>query len=177
MQPRIFTKGGAAVQDYIIDQTEPNIASLSCGLTSVGHGGCGPVAVYNACRMLGDRPSLGEILKAFRENRGFVLWGLAGSKTGMLLRWFRAGGYRAEKCTGFPRETGVYILRYWFWTKKFPFVGSHFVAYRQEGEQGTYYNVCSGAKAPLHFRGTAENYLRSVHGFAPTVLKVCKKSE
>lgn len=163
--------------DFIFDQTEPNIAALPCGLATVGHSGCGPIALYNACLLSGKETALSEILSDLRQGHGFSLWGFAGSKTQMLLRWLKGKGFRVQKSRSCFGNDGVYILRYWFWQKKFPFLGSHYVAFSQTGDLGVYYNVCSGAKTPLICKGTVLDYLHAQKGFAPTVIKICSGQE
>ena len=165
--------------EYIYDQTSSPHGETSLGIASVSHGGCGPVAVYNAMLMLGNYASLNEIIDYFEQDNGIYFGGLLGSSFYTCANYFRDQGYSVYT----TKEVAAYsdlaasadacILWCWFDTKGFPFVGAHFMAFKQNGTMGRYYNPFSGSTSPYDYNGDCYSFLRNDYdGYYPALILI-----
>ena len=59
---------------FIYNQHYEPYSSMEMGLTTLSHGGCGPIAVYNALKIMGRSDiSLQYDINYFEENNGLLL--------------------------------------------------------------------------------------------------------
>ena len=156
--------------EYIYSQTSSPHASTSLGIANVSHGGCGPVAVYNAMLMLDNHASLNEIVEYFEQDNGIYFGGLLGTSFYTCANYFRDQGYSVYMTkdiatySDLAASADACILWCWFDTKDFPFVGAHLMAFKQQGTQGMYYNAFSDSTSPYSYNGNCYSFLSNVYG-------------
>ena len=131
--------------DYIHDQKDESVGSIELGSATVSHGGCGPVAVYNAMQILGKTGVLFEdVLSYYEDNNGYLLDGYLGTSVYTCISYFEDQGYTVVatrdviNSAEYARYADASILWCWFDTISFPYLGAHFMAFEQIGTYGVY---------------------------------------
>lgn len=120
------------------------VSGYSIGIAKVSHGGCGPIAVYNALQAAGRGESFPLIVLGF-ERYALRAGGLLGGDPGKMERFFREckiAAIRSESYDDFVsvmRAVKVGIICYW--TAKPGRSLLHFAAVVNMGEKG--YAVCN----------------------------------
>lgn len=118
---------------YILDQDDPKIQKMRFGIASVGHGGCGAVAIYNALVALGERPDFPQVVAGCRKR----LFGLLGMSRRAVMRFFSNAGYRVTLCRDRERfdaciEQYDAVILWHTWLGLPWLVGMHFFYVRRE---------------------------------------------
>lgn len=141
-------------EEYITDQDAEGIGSLRLGSATIGHGGCGIVACYNAMLKLGESPSLKQIARSFEDNGYLNVSGLLGTLPIYIENWFNSKGYIAvqvefipenyELVRLFSEKADACILWYGYTSSSFPWMGAHFVMYERFEEGYNFYNTPNG---------------------------------
>ena len=159
---------------FIDSQHDEPYADMSIGITNIAHGGCGPVAVFNAMQLLGRTDvTLESIVEYYKENDYFLLDGLLGSLPVAAVNYFEDQGYHVTVLTcgeiRYYRSVEEYadacILWYWY---EEPSVGAHFVAIGQYGGTGIYFNWRS---TPYRYDGYISDFMRDEdYGIAQLIL-------
>lgn len=165
----------APVDDFLYNQREAPARALRYGFFRSGYNGCGWIAAYNACRILGEPVTPAEIISDF-ERYGAILFGLFGTLPAALTHFFRKRGCRVvstgkrERFDALAAEADVCIL--WFWHRR----GAHFIAL-QPTEQGYLgYNVYHNAKRPVLLGASVQAYLENRNYHAPRLIAVKKEA-
>ena len=81
---------------FILNQEQEKLSPLPFGLGSMGRNGCGAAAVYNALILLGERPSLRELIYSL-ERKGAAFFGLAGTTPSGIRRVFSDRGFPVKE--------------------------------------------------------------------------------
>lgn len=165
----------AAVEGFLLNQREAPVRALRYGFFRSSHNGCGWIAAYNACRILGDPVSPAEIISDF-ERYGAILFGLFGTLPAALTHFFRKRGYRAESTTdreqfdALAKASDVCVL--WYWHSK----GAHFICLRLCGQGFLGYNVFSDRKEPFLLGPSVLEFLKARNYHAPRLIAVKKEA-
>lgn len=161
----------AEFDELLLNQREAPVRGLRYGFFRSGYNGCGWIAAYNACRILGEDVKPAEIISDF-ERYGAILFGLFGTVPAALTHFFRKRGHRAvstgkrERFDELAKDAKVCIL--WYWHRR----GAHFIAL-QPGEHGYLgYNVFSNAKQPIPLGPSLQEFLKSRNYRAPRLIAV-----
>ena len=135
---------------FIYDQQADGIGDKKLGVSSVSHGGCGPIATYNALKIMGKaNVTFDDVLDYYHNNDLLLLGGLLGSSPYACIDYFQNNGYRvfATKDMGLYEELAVSadacILWCCFDTRDFFGIGAHCVAFKQYTDYAVYYNAYS----------------------------------
>lgn len=162
------------IDGLLYNQREAPVRSLRYGFFPSGYNGCGWVAAYNACTVLGEDVSPAEIISDF-ERYGAILFGLFGTVPAALTHFFRKRGYRAdstgkrERFDALAKASDVSVL--WFWHSR----GAHFIAV-QPSEQGFLgYNVYANATRPTLLGASVQDFLEKHKYHAPRLIAVRKR--
>ena len=153
-----FNGGGSP--PYITDQDNQAIAHKRFGLTTVSHGGCGPIATYNALISLGNPKRFKDVLDYYNQHiLQLNVAGFAGTPTDLVAQYFTDAGYNVIVARGsalvdaLSKHADACILWTLFPATYHPLgfdvraVGAHFVEYsktsggytgRNIGRSGTY---------------------------------------
>lgn len=135
---------------YITDQYDSAIADMSFGLATVSHGGCGPIATYNALITLGEHKRFRDVLSYYNQNvTKLNVFGLAGTPTNLVAQYFRDNGYSVyitddmDAIDVLSKSADASILWYMFPATYggVDLYGAHFVAYEREGSGYRGYNT------------------------------------
>ena len=59
-----------------------------------------------------------------------------------------------------------------FSSDEFPYVGTHFVAFKQQEDVGTYYNLYAGSVRPASFSRRPHSFLSSRKRFMPIMILI-----
>lgn len=165
----------AEVDGFLHNQHDGPAKRLRYGFFSSAYNGCGWIAAYNACRILGVDVPPAEIISDF-ERYGAMLFGLFGTAPFALTHFFRKHGFRAESCgkrdrfDAMAKASDVSIL--WFWHPK----GAHFIAVQPSERGFVGYNVYSDAKRPIQLGPSLQEYLKRRNYHAPRLIAVQKVS-
>ena len=126
---------------YILDQNDRACASLPFGKVTVGYGGCGPIAVYNAMLTAGQPRSFDAVLSWFREKpRRTFLHGRLGVLPCQLKACLRHFGFRVKtarssrRIAALSKEADACILHYYFpcRIRGIPLPAAHYVEFTAE---------------------------------------------
>ena len=139
--------------DYILKQTDPDVADKKLGVATVSHSGCGVVATYNALYSLGEPRSFNSILRHYnRADDALLLLGLLGMSPDAIADFFIEAGYgvcmtnNPVTMDALSKLASANILYYMFTytnesgTKS---IGHHFVEYHSTSS-GIYEAVNAG---------------------------------
>ena len=138
---------------YITDQDDDLIKSKRFGITTVSHGGCGPIATYNALISLGKYVSFDEVLAYYNSNIfALNLGGLTGTPVDLVAQYFRDNGYSVivsddpDEIDVLSMSADASILWYMFPAKYFGVeaYGAHFVSYKKTDAGYVGYNTAEG---------------------------------
>ncbi len=169
---------------FIYNQHYEPYSSMEMGLTTLSHGGCGPIAVYNALKIMGRSDiSLQYVINYFEENNGLLLGGFLGSSPYACIDFFEAHGYTvlATKNTMMYDEIAATadacILWCWFDTSSFPGLGAHFIAFEQKGERGIYYNAYGNSSGPYKYTGGCHEFLGWYDASYPVLIMIYDTAE
>ncbi|MBQ6430328.1 MAG: hypothetical protein IJJ99_00410 [Oscillospiraceae bacterium] len=164
----------AQVDDFLHNQGDAAARQFRYGFFPSSHNGCGWIAAYNACRILGDHVQPAEIISDF-ERYGAILFGAFGTIPAALTHFFRKRGYRAdssgkrERFDEMAKKATVSVL--WYWHGK----GAHFIAVAP-GEDGFVgYNVFSDTKRPIRLGASVQEFLKARNYHAPRLIAVKKE--
>ena len=136
--------------DLILNQNEEPIASKHFGFSTVAHGGCGLVAIYNTLVLLDKQIPL-EVLNIYltvtcQQN----VFGAVGMMPSHVAAFFSQLGHPVY-VTNDPVQIELYstiadacILWYAYGTDSAPYIGAHFVAYTRQPDGYAFINVDSG---------------------------------
>ena len=142
--PHVFQDDGIPEDNYIYDQDDPSVADMRFGVATVGHGGCGAVATYNALISLGVDAEFSDVLAYYNEYMGMRLSlnGLTGMAPSQIVIFFRKMGYRvlvtdnANKIDAYSKTADTSIMWYMYSRVYYPdtlfetkIPGAHFVQY------------------------------------------------
>ena len=135
---------------YIKDQKVSGIGDLSLGLATIGHGGCGVVAAYNALISMGVDCSFEEVLAFFNKNPHLLnAVGIAGMMPHAVITYFLDKGYDVS-VTATPAamdmqsaQADACILWYVYQGDGIG-IGGHFVAYHPSNNEYLAYNIAGG---------------------------------
>lgn len=161
----------AEIDDFLCNQREAPAKGLRYGFFSSGYNGCGWIAAYNACRILGEDVPPAEIISDF-ERYGTILFGLFGTLPAAITHFFRKRGYRAvssgkrERFDAMAKAAAVSIL--WFWHPR----GAHFIAVQPTESGFVGYNVYADTKRPVFLGNSIEGYLKRRNYRAPRLIAV-----
>ncbi len=103
-----------------------NLKSMRYGLSTVGSGGCGTLAVYNALQKLGKPEPLPKIISEM-ELYCCSFFGFLGSFTFMMPFFFRRRGIRCHLRLSYRKTFRSRYFIATFWTKRPVFSGAHIV--------------------------------------------------
>ena len=165
----------AAPDGFLCNQHEAPARQLRYGFFRSSFNGCGWIAAYNACRILGEDVPPAEIISDF-ERYGAVLFGLFGTRPAALTHFFRKRGYRAEAMTkrerfdALAKAADACVL--WFWHRR----GAHFFALQATERGYVGYNVYSDATRPVLLGASLSAYLKARNYHAPRLLAVQKEA-
>lgn len=160
---------------FLYNQREAPAKELRYGFFSAGYNGCGWIAVYNACRILGEIVHPSGIISDF-ERYGAILFGLFGTWTGAVTHYFRKRGCRVnatrkrERMDALAKAAPVSIL--WFWHRK----GAHFIALRPSEQGFIGYNVFSNSKKAVLLGASVQEFLEKRNYHAPRLIAVKKEA-
>ena len=163
---------------FIYNQNDEPYGSMILGSASVAHGGCGPVAVNNAAQLLGNNStSLGEIIDFYRNTEGLDVGGWLGTSLNAAADFFEVRGYdtvvlsvdEIYNYSGIESGFDAGIILYWYESSKFPYFGSHYVAFRQYDTVGYYYNTFSDSTDVYKHTGSLVDFLE-YRGYYPIEL-------
>lgn len=160
---------------FLLNQREAPARELRYGFFSAGYNGCGWIAVYNACRILGEEVPPAEIISDF-ERYGAILFGLFGTWTGAVTHFFRKRGYRVnatrnpDRMDALASAAPVSIL--WFWHRK----GAHFIALHPSEQSFVGYNVFSSSKNAVLLGSSVQEFLKKRNYHAPRLIAVKKEA-
>lgn len=148
----------------ILNQGDEPYGSMDYGRFTVGFSGCGAVAVYNACLLAGNKVEFEAVVDYMNNNDGLCLGGFFGTKEDAVEACLEANGCRVSRIDNYlDIEFGCLadasIIQYMYFSDSLPFVGIHYVAFKDEKQQGTYYNVYRNSKSPYHYNGTCYQFL------------------
>ena len=164
----------AKIDDFLVSQREAPARALRYGFFRSGYNGCGWIAAYNACRILGEDVPPAEIISDF-ERYGAILFGLFGTSPAAMTHFFRKRGYQAvstgkrERFDALAKASDVSVL--WYWHRK----GAHFIALRP-GEDGFLgYNVFANVKKPYLLGPSVNGFLNARKYHAPRLIAVKRR--
>ena len=159
---RITTDGftrRAVIPKMILNQHDEGIGNKRLGITTVSHGGCGPVATYNALLTLGDEATFDEVLSYYNKspNRTVAL-GLLGTLPHQVTGFFESRGYRVimsnthDGIEIFSQTADACILWYAYPQKHFgiDLFNAHFVHYHKYESEYKAYNTQRGISTFNH---------------------------
>ena len=142
--------------DGIYSQHDGRVAELAYGEHGhIGREGCGPAAVYNALRHIGEARVLPEVIRDMEKLSLPWLGARFGTKAFSLGRIFRLYGVPCEKCVsptefkGRLADSRVGIVCTW----NPRFYGMHFFS--------VYYDKRGGAYYSANFRNTGKGFRRT----------------
>lgn len=165
----------AAIDGFLHNQSEAPARQLRYGFFSSAYNGCGWIAAYNACRVLGENVPPAEIISDF-ERYGAILFGLFGTFPAALTHFFRRRGCRAEstgrreRFDALAAASDVCIL--WYWHPR----GAHFITVRPTTDGFVGYNVYSDSKRPVLLGPSLRDYLKLRNYHAPRLIAVTKEA-
>ena len=168
--------------EYINGQKLEPYNSIPFGDATVGHGGCGPIAAYNAMQYLGMTGITFEsVLQYFLSNDGLACRGWLGTNNDTVISYFRDWGYtvvvakNARDAMRMPIQPDVAIVRYGYGygTSKSTGYGEHYVAFERLNGKGDYYNVYNNYSKPISFNSICE-FLETQRGSEISVLLIFK---
>jgi len=128
-----YTDAGTGTP-YFYNQKDKNVKDKSVGLSTVGHSGCGPVAIYNAEVSLGHNPNFDDILDYF-DTSNTLFFGFAGVLPNDVISNFKDRAYTVVTTTDINKFSVVSdaadtcIMWYLYTTMDFPWIGGHYVQY------------------------------------------------
>lgn len=135
---------------YITDQNDAIVGAKRFGLTSVSHGGCGPIATYNTLISLGKPGCFDDVLAYYNRHLfQLSLLGFAGTPTDLVAQFFRENGCTVyvsdipDEIDVLSKSADACILWYMFPATYggIDAYGAHFVAYRKDGTNYIGYNT------------------------------------
>ncbi len=165
----------AEVDGLLHDQRGPSARQFRYGFFPSSHNGCGWIAAYNACRILGDDVKPAEIISDF-ERYGAILFGAFGTIPAALTHFFRKRGYRTDSSSKRDRfdemakNSTVSVL--WYWHGK----GAHFIAVEPDDDGFVGYNVFSNVKRPIRLGASVQEFLKNRNYHAPRLIAVKKEA-
>ena len=174
----LVNDGGSS--SFIEDQAEEPYKTMSFGSSTVGHGGCGPVSVYNALQLLDRRDvTFGDILRYYEVNNGDILDGWLGSLPNTITQYFQQEGYDVSILAnnevlgngGVSVYADAAILWYWYESNKFPYVGAHYVAFKLYPDAGYYYNSSADT---IRVAGNFYSYIDELNPLYCTLILIKK---
>lgn len=165
--------------DFIYNQEDDPYGSVSLGLASVAHGGCGPVAVYNVLRMMGNFDiEFSEIVEYFIINGYTNCGGILGTSYDGCIAFLRDQGYtvyatkKVREYAELAATADACILNYWFDSSTFVQLGAHFTAFEQCGKTGFYYNAYNNIKTVYKFNGDCADFVAKNEGCIPVLILI-----
>ena len=142
--------GRGAMPKMITNQSDDGVGNRPLGITTVSHGGCGPVATYNALITLGDAKTFDEVLSYYNESPDrTVAGGLLGTLPHQVAGFFESEGYRVIMSNNpdgielFSQTADACILWYAYPQKHLgiDLFNAHFVHYHKYGKRYKAYNT------------------------------------
>lgn len=136
--------------EYIKNQSANGIGNRKLGISTVSHGGCGPVATYNALITLEDAISFSSVLEYYNgANSRTTAGGLLGTLPHQVADYFESKGYRVIMSNNpdgidlFSKTADACILWYAYPASYggIDLFGAHFVHYRKCEDGYIAYNV------------------------------------
>lgn len=165
----------AQVEGFLHNQGDAAARQFRYGFFPSSHNGCGWIATYNACRILGDDVKPAEIISEF-ERYGAILFGALGTIPAALTHFFRKRGYhtassgKRERFDEMAKDATVSIL--WYWHGR----GAHFIALRPSEDGFVGYNVFSDTKRPIALGDSVQAFLKKRNYHAPRLIAVKKEA-
>lgn len=153
IEDRITTDGctrRAVIPKMITNQNAEGIGNKRLGITTVSHGGCGPIATYNALLTLGDEETFYEVLSYYNESsKRTVAGGLLGTLPHQVAGFFRSRGYRVVMSItyngiGKSSQTADACILWYAYPQKhlgIDLFNAHFVHYHKYGSRYKAYNT------------------------------------
>lgn len=166
----------AGIDGFLYNQHEAPVQALRYGFFRSSYNGCGWIAAYNTCRLLGDEVAPAEVISDF-ERYGAVLFGLFGTLPFALTHFFRKRGYRVEtsgkhdSLDAMAQAADAAIL--WFWHRR----GAHFIALQPTPQGFLGYNVYADSKRPVLLGSSVQAFLKKRNYHAPRLIAVKKGSD
>ena len=141
---------------YITNQSAPDVGEESLGITTVSHGGCGPIAIYNALLSMGNHTTLNEILAYFNSDplNTLTALGLLGSLPADIAKYFTDHGYTVvltadrDAINVYSKVADANIMFFVFPSMLGPIeaIGAHFIEYHRSGNGYVGCNISSSTK-------------------------------
>lgn len=163
------------VDGLLLNQLEENAKQFRYGFFRSSHNGCGWIATYNACRILGEDVPPAEIISDF-ERYGAILFGAFGTIPAALTHFFRKRGFEAistgkrERFDALAKAADVCVL--WYWHSK----GAHFISLSPSEDGYLGYNVFTDVKKPYLLGPSVEGFLKARKYHAPRLIAVKKEA-
>ena len=143
---------GFKFDDFIYDQTTGDAAKLKVGAFGTGSAnGCGPVAIYNALRLLGERVQPAYVIRHLDTTGGALVGGLLGinpkavENAFMELEYNVNHMYLPKNLDVAVKESHVSVLAYAHNS------GAHYVAIEYVDGEYHVYNEYPGDKTPRKY--------------------------
>ena len=157
--------------EYIHDQNDDSVGSEPLGGATVSHGGCGPIAAYNAMQIMGH-PEIAfqDVMQYFEDNDGLILNGYMGTSIYTCISYFEDQGYTVIatrdviNSAEYAQYADANILWCCYDTSEFPYLCGHFMAFEQIGTQGLYYNAYRGRSSAYPYKGNCYDFLGHYEG-------------
>ena len=180
----VSTYSGPALPEPtpIISQDEKTFMNMQFGSTTVAHGGCGPVAIYNAMLLLqrGDI-SFESILNYYEIYNFLYAGGTLGTPISGCLYFFQREGYsihitaNTSQFDSMAESADVCIMWYMFLSDTFPYIGAHYVAFTQTEKNSIYYNLFKNQTEPYLYNGGCISMINEQGYFAPVLITIERK--
>ena len=164
----------AAIDGLLLNQRDAPVGKLRYGFFRSGYNGCGWIAAYNGCRILGEDVPPAEIISEF-ERYGAILFGLFGTSPSAPTHFFRKRGCRVvstgkrERFDDLAKASTFSIL--WYWHSR----GAHFITLRPDENGFVAYNVFSNVKRPYLLGPSVREFLEQKNYHAPRLIAVKKR--
>ena len=148
------------------------------GLRSSAATGCGWIAVYNALRIMGYRPSAEKLIKFF-EKQIPVFNGNTGTFIFSPAMFFRKLGFPAEVTANKNRfdevaeKHDVCILYFW-WRNKYR-IGAHFVAVKKTPRGFVGYNTYNNSKGADYYGRSLKEFVKKRRYFGAVLTGISNR--
>ena len=166
----------------IMNQTQEPYGSMPLGSATVAHGGCGPVAAYNTLQLLRRFDiSFEDVLRCYETHNFLNADGTLGTTISGCMYFLHVKGYDVHatmdisQFDNMAESADACVLWYMYQQDTFPFVGAHFVSFKQAESIGVYYNLYSNRCTPYSFSGGCSSFVKTQGYFVPILITVDKK--
>ena len=166
------------MKDLIYCQRQIPKAELRYGFRRSADTGCGWIATYNALRLLGKRAKKEDLIRYYERqlpllhgNTGTSIWGPAA--------FFRHHGFRVEvalRRERFDALAAAYpvCILFYYW-RKGPKVGAHFVALHKSGSGFVGYNTYTDSTGPDSYGESLDAFLKKRGYFGCVLMGISEK--